>query len=63
MFDGFPARGWVRPDRLAVTTGLPALAVIRALPVLELAGLVERSSEGYRIVRSPRRAPVAAVPP
>lgn len=51
VFDGFPARGWVGPDRLAVSTGLPVLAVIRSLPVLEVSHLVERSAEGYRILR------------
>lgn len=63
VFDGFPARGWIGPDRLAVTAGLPTLAVIRGLPVLELSGLVERSAEGYRIAKPARRSPTAAVPP
>jgi DNA processing protein len=51
VFDGFPARGWVGPDRLAVATGLSPLTVIRALPLLELSGLIESSADGYRIVR------------
>ena len=51
LFDAFPARGWTGPDRLAVASGLPALSVIRALPTLELVGLVESSVEGYRIIR------------
>jgi DNA processing protein len=60
VFDGFPARGWVGPDRLAVATGLSPLTVIRALPILELSGLIEASAEGYRIiqpVRAMSRAP------
>jgi DNA processing protein len=59
VFDGFPARGWVGPDRLAIATGLPPLTVIRVLPVLELSGLIEASAEGYRIVR-PARAQARA---
>lgn len=51
VFDAFPARGWIGPDRLAVAVGLPALHVIRTLPALELAGLVEGSAQGYRIRR------------
>jgi DNA processing protein len=53
VFDAFPARGWVGPDRLAVASGVEPLAVIRALPMLELAGLVESSPAGYRIARTP----------
>ena len=52
LFDAFPARGWTGPDRLAVASGLPALQIIRTLPALELAGLVEGSAEGYRIRRA-----------
>ena len=51
VFDGFPARGWTDPDRLAVATGLAPLAVVRALPMLEISGLVESSAEGFRIAR------------
>jgi DNA processing protein len=57
VFDGFPARGWVHPDRLAVRTGLSPLTVIRALPILELSGLIEVSDGGYRIVRPVSRSP------
>lgn len=51
VFDAFPARGCTGPDRLAVAAGLPPLHVIRVLPELELAGLVESTAEGYRIRR------------
>ncbi len=51
VFDGFPARGWTDPDRLAMATGLAPLAVVRALPMLEISGLVEASAEGFRIAR------------
>ena len=57
LFDAFPARGWTGPDRLAVASGVPTLQVIRTLPALELAGLVEGSAEGYRIRRPARAGP------
>ena len=49
VFDGFPARSWIGPDQLAVAAGLPPLTVIRTLPTLELAGLIESAADGYRI--------------
>jgi len=49
VFDGFPARAWTDPGRLAAATGLSAIAVMRSLPSLELAGLVESSVQGYRV--------------
>lgn len=54
VFDAFPARGWIGPDGLAVATGLPPLTVIRALPLLEVSGLIESSDDGYRIKRAPK---------
>jgi DNA processing protein len=51
VFDGFPARDSVGPDELAIACGLPPLRVIRALPALELAGLIEPTRTGYRIAR------------
>ena len=57
LFDAFPARGWTGPDRLAVASGMPTLQIIRTLPSLELAGLVEGSAEGYRIHRPARASP------
>ena len=53
VFDAFPARGWMSPDRLAVASGLEPLAVMRTLPALELAGLVEATAAGYGIIRRP----------
>ena len=49
VFDGFPARAWTDPGRLAAATGLSAITVMRSLPSLELAGLVESSVQGYRV--------------
>ena len=57
VFDGFPARGWIGADGLAAVTGLSPLTVIRALPALELSGLVETSSQGHRIAPSARSTP------
>jgi DNA processing protein len=56
VFDCFPARAWIGPDQLAVAAGLSPLEVIRTLPALELSGLVEASTEGYRITRPVRTA-------
>ena len=61
VFDALPARAWVGPDRLALASGLSPLTVIRTLPALELAGLVESSVEGYRVARKPRAR--AGAPP
>ena len=57
LFDAFPARGWTGPDRLAIASGMPTLQIIRTLPALELAGLVEGSVQGYRIRRPARAGP------
>jgi DNA processing protein len=51
VFDGLPARRPARVDEISMRSGLPALEVIRALPGLELAGLVESSDGGYRVAR------------
>jgi DNA processing protein len=49
VFDGFPARRAIAPEELAATTSLSLFEVIRTLPVLELSGLVEETTGGYRI--------------
>ncbi|MCL2781485.1 MAG: DNA-processing protein DprA [Actinomycetia bacterium] len=49
VFDGLPARGAVREDELALRCGVAPLEVIRALPALRLAGLVEGGDDGFRI--------------
>lgn len=49
VFDGLPARRYARPEQLAARSGLSALEVIRALPTLDLAGLLETGDGGYRI--------------
>jgi DNA processing protein len=58
VFDGLSARRAAHPDEIAQRSGLTALEVIRALPVLDLTGLLEASDAGYRIaarLRPPRR--------
>lgn len=52
VFDAFPARDWIGPDGLARGSSLSLVEVIRALPFLELAGLVEASAQGFRIARA-----------
>ncbi|MDP9116407.1 MAG: DNA-processing protein DprA [Actinomycetota bacterium] len=49
VFDALPARSCVTPDEIALRSGIAALEVIRALPLLDIAGLVEAEGAGYRI--------------
>jgi len=51
VFDGLPARGAVRPEEIATRSGVDAQSVIRALPGLELSGLVVGEHGTYRISR------------
>jgi DNA processing protein len=55
VFDSFPARAHIRLDDLVSAAGLPVAEVLRSLPTLEVAGLVERQDDGYCIRRSERR--------
>lgn len=55
VFDGLPARQPARADELAVLSGVTPLQVIRAIPALHLAGLVETTDDGYRIAADARR--------
>ena len=48
VYDGLPARREMTPDELSASCALPVLEVIRALPDLEVAGLVELTRDGYR---------------
>ena len=43
VFEGLPARRWVAAEEVAARSGVGPVEVIRALPRLELAGLVEAS--------------------
>jgi DNA processing protein len=57
VFEGLPARRAARPEEIAQRCGVSALEVIRSLPVLDLAGLLDASDAGYRIATRlrPRR--------
>lgn len=57
VFEGVPARTPARPDAIARRSGVPELEVIRALPELEAAGLIESSDAGYRVARRPPTKP------
>jgi DNA processing protein len=57
VFEGLPARRRASPDEIAQRSGVTPLEVIRSLPVLDLAGLLDVSDGGYRIadrLRPPR---------
>lgn len=49
--DGLPARGWVSEDELAIRSGIDTVSVLRALPVLRLAGILDSGPDGHRLVR------------
>jgi DNA processing protein len=55
VFDGLPVRQPVREDELARRAGMPVVEVIRALPELRLAGLVESTDEGFRLAAAFRK--------
>jgi len=54
VYEGLGARRFARPDEIGARGGVSPLEVIRALPLLELAGLVESSDAGFRIARRTR---------
>ena len=63
VFEGLPVRTAARPEAIAVRSGVSTVEVIRALPVLDLAGLVEVNDGGYRIAaRLRKRTPAAPLP-
>jgi DNA processing protein len=49
VFDGLPAHAEISVERLAERCGIGVRDVVRAVPALALAGLVERSEDGVRI--------------
>lgn len=49
VFDAFPGERAVTVDELVIESGLGVSEVVRSLPVLELAGLVAPSPDGFRI--------------
>ena len=60
VFDGLHARRFARPDEIAVRSGVSPLEVVRALPELDAAGLLDTADGTYRIaarLRAPATAP------
>ncbi|WP_116453149.1 DNA-processing protein DprA [Blastococcus litoris] len=55
VLDACPVRTGVSPERLAAVAGCDVVAVLRVLPALELADLVEWTGTGWRM--APRPAP------
>jgi DNA processing protein len=57
VFDGLQARRFARPEEVAARSGVSAVDVIRALPALDVAGLIECSDGGYRVAARVRDRP------
>ena len=55
VFEGLPARGYARPEEIAVRCGVSPLDVVRTLPTLDHAGLLDSADGGYRIAARVRR--------
>ncbi|MGY2002225.1 DNA-processing protein DprA [Blastococcus sp. SYSU DS1024] len=55
VLDACPVRTGVSPERLARTAGCDVLEVLRVLPSLELADLVEWTGTGWRLAPPPER--------
>jgi DNA processing protein len=53
VLDGMPARDWLSSDDLSRRSGIPVVQVIRALPVLRMAGLIESERGRHRLTRAP----------
>ncbi|SNS06856.1 DNA processing protein [Geodermatophilus pulveris] len=53
VLDACPVRSGVSPERLARVAGCDVLDVLRVLPVLQLADLVECTDAGWRLARAP----------
>lgn len=51
VFDGLHARRFSGVDEIAARSGVSAMEVVRALPTLDLAGLIETVDDGYRIAQ------------
>lgn len=51
VLDGLPARSWAGEDEVAMRSGVAVREVLRALPVLRMAGLIDAGRQGYRLAR------------
>ncbi|MGY1833523.1 DNA-processing protein DprA [Blastococcus sp. SYSU DS0510] len=60
VLDACPVRSGVSPERLARTAGCDVLEVLRVLPALEVAELVQRTSTGWRLAPPPKPPGAAA---
>jgi DNA processing protein len=49
VFEGLPVRRFATPDEISLRSGVGPLDVVRAVPALDMAGLVEHRDGGYRI--------------
>ncbi len=56
VLDACPVRIGVSPERLAHVAGCDVLAVLRVLPQLEIAGLVQWTGTGWRLAPPPKEA-------
>lgn len=54
VLEGLPARGSATPEVIAAEAAVLPGDVLRALPILELEGLVERAADGWRLRRGGR---------
>jgi DNA processing protein len=61
--EGFPARGWVGEAELSRRSGVDELEVVRALPILRAAELIESGPDGYRRCTSRPARTAAGVAP
>jgi len=55
VLDACPVRTGVPPERLAHVAGCDVLEVLRVLPRLEIAGLVQWTGTGWRLAPSRSR--------
>lgn len=55
VFDAVPVRRPASENELARRSGLPVVEVIRSLPALRLAGLIESTDDGFRLAGAFRR--------
>lgn len=60
VLDACPVRIGVSPERLASIAGCDVLEVLKVLPALELADLVQWTGTGWRLAPSPERPGAAA---
>jgi len=56
VLDACPVRSGVAPERLAAVAGCEVLEVLRVLPALELAELVQWTGTGWRLMPPPKPA-------